>query len=317
MNEYEIESECRDSGDHSDTEGILRFRRIRVERQEVILGDRDPMMCRCGEDVIVAGSRGALVKSRDHGWSWSTMRRLPGLAPADRLCALGVDGNERLLAAIRTEDGLSICVSDDGGLTYAGSVAVDAPAGPGDAPGRFLCIGQRVLLFLNTAVFESEDHGKTWSGTTDLPDGWSHLRPTVLSDGTVVGAVLIEDANDGIRHTFLVRSADGGKTWQDPSCATRRNEIPGDVVELANGHLVLTYGQETNPYGARAIVSSDGGKTWDNRIYMVTVGRWGGSTKQPRAKKCEAASGVASMIGADGVMLSAFDRGATEKPSDG
>ena len=41
---YEIEPKNQDSGDHSDTEGMLRFRRIRVERQEVLLGDSAPMI---------------------------------------------------------------------------------------------------------------------------------------------------------------------------------------------------------------------------------------------------------------------------------
>ena len=45
---YDIGPQHRDSGDHSDTEGILRLRRIRVERQEILLGNTDPMMCRCG-----------------------------------------------------------------------------------------------------------------------------------------------------------------------------------------------------------------------------------------------------------------------------
>jgi photosystem II stability/assembly factor-like uncharacterized protein len=228
-----------------------------------------------------------------------------------------VDGSSRLMAAIWSEDALSIRVSDDGGLAFTSSVAVGAPAGPGDAPGRFLTDGDRIRLFLNTAIFESADRAESWSKLTDLPSGWSHLRPTVLSDGTCAGAVLIEEAKDGVRHTFFVRSPDGGKTWQDPCCATRKGEIPGDVLELANGNLVLTYGQQINPYGARAIVSEDGGKTWGNLVYVLTVGRWGGPTRQPRTVKCEPASGVASMVASDGVILSAFDRGATVKPGDG
>ncbi len=89
------------------------------------------------------------------------------------------------------------------------------------------------------------------------------------------------------------------------------------MLELDNGHLALTYGEESNPYGARAIVSSDGGKTWANLVYVLTVGRWNGPTRQPRTKKTKAASGVASMLSTDGVVLSAFDRGPTEKPTDG
>ena len=313
---YEIEPRLQDWGDHSDTEGILRFRRIRVERQEVLLGDSLPMMCLLGDDIIVAGQRGGLVKSADGGRSWSTMRRFPGMLPDDRVYALGVDGN-RLMVALSTEDELSIRVSDDGGLTFSSSTTMDAPDGAGDLPGRFLTGEDGIRLFLNTAIFASKDHAESWSKLADLPPGWSHLRPTVLSDGTWVGAVLIEESKDDICHTFFVRSPDGGRTWQDPRCVTRRGEISGDVHELSHGRLVLTYGQQTNPYGARAIVSPDGGKTWDNRIYVLAVGRWGGATRQPRPRECHPASGIASTIGSDGVLLSAFDRGQTIRPSDG
>ena len=67
-------------------------------------------------------------------------------------------------------------------------------------------------------------------------------------------------------------------------------------------------------------VSSDDGTdtwTWDNRIYVLAVGRWGGATRQPRPRECHPASGIASTIGSDGVLLSAFDRGQTIRPSDG
>ena len=128
---YKIEPKNRDSGDYSDTEGILRFRRIRVERQEILLGDSDPMICLYGQDIIVAGKGGGLVKSHDGGISWGTTRTIPGMLPDDKLCALGVDANDRLMGATWSEEALSIQFSDDGAVTFGSPVTVHAPAGPG------------------------------------------------------------------------------------------------------------------------------------------------------------------------------------------
>lgn len=45
-------------GDHDDQE-VLRFRRIRVERQPVIIDDTDPQLVRSGELLLLAGAGGA------------------------------------------------------------------------------------------------------------------------------------------------------------------------------------------------------------------------------------------------------------------
>ena len=64
-------------GDHSDKE-ILRYRRIRIERQEVLYDDTQPMICRVGSTVLVAGHKGSLAMvvfiGRVWAMSWSQDR---------------------------------------------------------------------------------------------------------------------------------------------------------------------------------------------------------------------------------------------------
>ena len=53
-------------GDHTDRE-ILRFRRIRAERQEVLQGDAAPLLCGRGTRLLLCGRGGSLARSADGG----------------------------------------------------------------------------------------------------------------------------------------------------------------------------------------------------------------------------------------------------------
>lgn len=57
-------------------------------------------------------------------------------------------------------------------------------------------------------------------------------------------------------------SVDGGVTWT----TTHKTPIwgyPPHLQLLDNGWLLVVYGVRHKPYGARACISRDGGKTWD------------------------------------------------------
>ena len=43
---------------------------------------------------------------------------------------------------------------------------------------------------------------------------------------------------------------------------------PPHLVKLQDGRLALTYGYRHAPYGIRAKISSDGGKTWSDEIIL-------------------------------------------------
>jgi hypothetical protein len=50
---------------------------------------------------------------------------------------------------------------------------------------------------------------------------------------------------------------------------TGKNEHPGDLLLLPDGRLILAYGNRNPPFGVRAMISSDGGKTWDKENTII------------------------------------------------
>lgn len=57
------------------------------------------------------------------------------------------------------------------------------------------------------------------------------------------------------------RSLDGGKTWSLPE-PTPMLGLPGHLLVLDDGRLLCTYGCRKAPFGIRASLSEDGGRTW-------------------------------------------------------
>jgi photosystem II stability/assembly factor-like uncharacterized protein len=120
-----------------------------------------------------------------------------------------------------------------------------------------------------SALFRSEDGGETWrelEGLTELPSasGWSfpprphtsHVR-WISPDPNARGSVYVS-----IEAGAVVRSADGGKTWED-----RRPEGPLDAHTLAThplapGRLYAAAGDGQIKKGTGYAESTDGGNTW-------------------------------------------------------
>jgi hypothetical protein len=68
-------------------------------------------------------------------------------------------------------------------------------------------------------------------------------------------------------------SNDGGKTWQSLAhISTNNKSTPPSVTQLPSGRLVLTYGYRAAPYGIRARLSDNQGKTWSKEIILRSDG---------------------------------------------
>lgn len=63
-------------------------------------------------------------------------------------------------------------------------------------------------------------------------------------------------------YIFQSVSDDDGRTWSEPK-QTPMWGFPAHVLELSDGRLLCTYGYRREPYGIRATLSHDGGRSWD------------------------------------------------------
>ena len=54
-----------------------------------------------------------------------------------------------------------------------------------------------------------------------------------------------------------------GKTWSKPQVITNNAEVHVYLTQLRDGRILATYTNYHLPFGTYAIVSSDGGHTWD------------------------------------------------------
>jgi hypothetical protein len=82
-----------------------------------------------------------------------------------------------------------------------------------------------------------------------------------------------------IRHTSwieLYRSDDDGMHWslvsRPVSNTGAHNGNPPFLIRLKDGRLAITYGFRSEPYGIRARLSSDEGKTWTDEIALRSGG---------------------------------------------
>ena len=115
-------------GDHTDRE-ILRFRRIRAERQEVLEGDTGPLLCGRGPKLLLCGRGGSLARSSDGGVTWERLGSLgDGASPYSErsephpkgavLALVDLAPAASVLAALAHDDAIAVLSSDDFGETW-------------------------------------------------------------------------------------------------------------------------------------------------------------------------------------------------------
>ncbi len=154
----------------------------------------------------------------------------------------------------------------------------------------YLVLGQHeALAFLTAAKTDgSEGHafcahtrdgGVSWnlrSWIGDEPEGFSIMPSTVqLPGGRILAAVRVkQDATtDWID---LYASDDLGFTWQEFArpvpFSGGKSGNPPSLKRLPDGRLSITWGYRGEPYGIRATVSDDDGKTWSPHIVLRNDG---------------------------------------------
>ena len=175
-----------------------------------------------------------IVRSHDHGATWSTPEELSGTnALIDQGELLNVFGK--------------MTVASDGG------VLLSLYTTPRDHHTTY----ERIL--------RSTDSGHTWSVLSTLAQDVNETGILALPGNRVIAALRTNKE----QMLLMTHSADGGKTWDSPVAVTAPNEHPADLIRLKNGDLLLTFGERNAPRGAVALLSHDEGKTWDPKTRMV------------------------------------------------
>ena len=124
------------------------------------------------------------------------------------------------------------------------------------------------------AVYASPDAGLSWrylsSIVAESPDRRFVKRyyasPALLNDGRILVALRCElDARGSWPEVF--ESSDGGRSWQFLSRPSDWGG-PTELTLLPDGRLLAVYGYRVPPYGIRARVSNDDGRSWGPEIIL-------------------------------------------------
>lgn len=132
----------------------------------------------------------------------------------------------------------------------------------------------------------STDQGATWGEPAQVAEGSDltvhFLEPSLvrLRSGRLISMLRTRGEGSGADervkdeggdigtiyghygHIFQCVSDDDGRTWSEPA-QTPMWGFPAHILELSDGRLLCSYGYRRVPYGVRATISYDGGKTWD------------------------------------------------------
>jgi sialidase-1 len=269
----------------------------RLKDGELVVVFRD------GVEHVCAHGRIALVRSKDGGRTWTKPVTIADTPSDERDPSVHVLPDGRMLVTMnvwnswlanpvlrkrfagetarieadgpRTYTGAKMMVSDDGGSTWGDAFRIPpfSPHGPRVAnDGSLYYIGARTVRPRRRVEFWRAAEGdiRTWQRISLVADQeWAATGPkrlaaygepnvTQLPDGTWLACLRVN--SDGLVRTS--RSTDGGVTWSEPETTPVRG-FPQHLLPLQDGRILMTYGYRFHPAGVRAVLSSDGGRTWD------------------------------------------------------
>ena len=104
----------------------------------------------------------------------------------------------------------------------------------------------------------------------DIPHRESHEpHAVVLDDGKILVHIRVQGG--GFFTIYQSESTDGGVTFTQPHQLLEDcGGAPAHLLKLKNGTLISTYGYRSIPYGIKAMISRDGGATWDTGHTLYT-----------------------------------------------
>jgi hypothetical protein len=161
----------------------------------------------------------------------------------------------------------------DGGRSWVEPVKqlVSSPHGPIElSDGRMLYVGTAYVDDKKMiAVEQSTDDGQSWQRISRIPISleddiayYHEPHAVELRDGKLVAMFRYNPPDREQSFLRQSESYDGGRSWT----TSHKTEIwgyPPHLIQLKNGWLLVSYGVRREPFGEKACISRDGGKTWE------------------------------------------------------
>ncbi len=278
-------------------------RQIAAERIPIVVGaGLFPVLCKLANGDILAvfragashvGLRGRLDmgRSTDEGRTWSPPYTVIQSEWDDRNPALGQMADGTVVLGYmtfcrrrdRSTDGLppselKVTRSNDNGQTWETPEVVDSSDFCNASPfGKILLCsdGSALMSFYGRQEGEcycsacwSRDDGRSWTSPQKLFAQGSETALMPLANGELLALA----RTMGASWLILRRSKDNGKTWSEPTLFAQEEQPihPGDLILLSDGRVLATYGFRIFPYGTRARISNDQGKTWSREYVLVS-----------------------------------------------
>jgi len=219
--------------------------------------DRGPAVFQMSDGTVIATSDGCMAVSNDLGYTWSKPMPTPVSSP---------------MGAVEDEDGY---------IVYGGQSHVQK---------SFTRIGHRDANLLACAVYRSKDKARSWEeigiATYTLQMPWPEdflwqREPSMCVIPNKMYVMCNCNRMKGDGFVRISRSTDRGKTW-GPIIKTPVWGKPAHLLPVRDGRLVMTYGYRRPPWGVRACLSSDLGKTWDKDNEIIIRMDGGTPEGQPR-----------------------------------
>ena len=173
----------------------------------------------------------------------------------------------------RGYNGLYAHLSDDRGDTFENSVKIGTgPYRDGFTRTSVVELSDGRVVYpvtehhpptsTHTYLLSSDDRCRTWNPPVLIVESpeISFGEPSVAEIGP--GELLCILRTKGLGgYLYGNRSLDGGQTWSVPE-STGIFGLPGQLLMLKDGRLLCTYGRRDAPFGIRACLSEDGGRSW-------------------------------------------------------
>ena len=181
-----------------------------------------------------------------------------------------------------------VCRSNDGAKTWEHVEGAIQP--PGGRPHTMVPFGTIVQNHdgtLGAAIYGSSDDskqsevmfyisrddGKTWQMRSVIAQGMNETALLALPGGRLLAAA----RTAGDQHLELFSSDDVGATWHPGGMLSLPKQMPANLLRLADGRIVLSYGNRCiNNFGIDARISRDDGATWSAPIRLANRTRHDG-----------------------------------------